>query len=315
MADGTEGRLDRIGQTRHIRAMKSATSIDEARPVAFTGASANRLAGDWFGPADGRPVILAHGGGQTRHAWGAAARRLGAEGWAAVTFDQRGHGESDWIEDGDYSFDSHSGDLRRIADDLTARLSRRPVVIGASLGGVATMLVEGESSEPVFDAVVLVDITPRVEQDGVDRIVGFMASRAREGFGSLDEAADEIARYLPHRKRPRDLKGLSKNLRRHEDGRYRWHWDPRFLEGRFTGEHAHDRMRARLSKAVRAMTCPILLVRGRQSELVSDEMVADFMSLAPHADYADVRAAGHMVAGDSNDLFTAAILDFLKKLS
>jgi pimeloyl-ACP methyl ester carboxylesterase len=143
----------------------------------------------------------------------------------------------------------------------------------------------------------------------VQRIVAFMKHRP-EGFGSLEEAADSIAAYRQHRARPSDLAGLAKNLRRGEDGRWRWHWDPRFLseERRARTSLTPDR----LLGAARGLRVPTLLVRGRISDVVSPEGAAEFQAAVPHARYADVSGAGHMVAGDRNDLFTDAVLEFLR---
>jgi pimeloyl-ACP methyl ester carboxylesterase len=158
---------------------------------------------------------------------------------------------------------------------------------------------------------VLVDITPRVDQSGVARIQGFMRERAAEGF-AIAEAAD-VAAYLPHRKRPRSLDGLKKNLRLHPDGRWRWHWDPRMVAGERSFAIDHRILEAALTEAARALTIPALLVRGGSSELVHEAHVRDFLELVPHADYIDVADARHMVAGDSNDLFSDAVLDFVAK--
>lgn len=282
--------------------------------VEFTGASGNAIAADVYGQASGRTVLLIHGGGQTRHSWRGTAQHMAATGWTAITVDQRGHGDSAWIEDGDYSFRSFADDLIAVADQTTERYSARPVAIGASLGGIASLLAEGESEREVLSGVVLVDITPRVNRSGVDKILGFMAERSEEGFASLEEAADAISAYLPHRKRPSDLSGLSKNLRLREDGRYRWHWDPQFIERRTKGV-TQEQHESRMIAASRRLTVPVLLVRGRQSELVDEEVAREFLEIVPHAEYADVGGARHMVAGDKNDAFTDAVIGFLGKLS
>ena len=146
----------------------------------------------------------------------------------------------------------------------------------------------------------------------MDRIVGFMLDRVEMGFATLDEAADAIAEYQPHRARPTDLSGLAKNLRIGEDGRWRWHWDPAmFLGPRPLGT---DVARERFDDAARALSVPTLLVRGRMSDLVSEDTARHFLELRPDAGYVDVSGAGHMVAGDRNDAFTAAVVDFLVSL-
>jgi pimeloyl-ACP methyl ester carboxylesterase len=169
----------------------------------------------------------------------------------------------------------------------------------------------GAPGEPVFSGLVLVDIVPRMDPGGVDHIQGFMRARAREGFGSIEEAAEAVAAYLPHRPRPTSLEGLRKNLRLHPDGRWRWHWDPRFLDGPRPVDADREIVEAALERAARGLSVPTLLVRGGASELVTPEAVEAFLALAPHAEYANVAQARHMVAGDRNDAFGAAVEEFL----
>ena len=180
-------------------------------------------------------------------------------------------------------------------------------MVGASLGGIAALLAAGKGAQ--FAALVLVDITPRVDMAGVAKVQGFMRANADEGFGSIDEAAAAVAAYLPHRKRPRSTEGLKKNLRLHPDGRWRWHWDPRFLDGRRSVNI--ERREAELVAAARRLAMPTLLVRGASSELVREAHAREFLDLVPHATFVDVSGARHMVAGDRNDQFAAAILAFI----
>jgi pimeloyl-ACP methyl ester carboxylesterase len=142
-----------------------------------------------------------------------------------------------------------------------------------------------------------------------------MRAHAHEGFGSIAEAADAVAAYLPHRPRPRSHEGLKKNLRLHTDGRWRWHWDPRFLDGRRRIGPGGGEVEDALVEAAKAIAIPALLVRGASSELVQEEHAKDFLKLVPHARYVDVTGARHMVAGDRNDQFANAIKSFLEDLS
>jgi pimeloyl-ACP methyl ester carboxylesterase len=177
------------------------------------------------------------------------------------------------------------------------------------------MIAEGESAEPVLEALVLVDVTPTLKREGVAKILGFMGENADQGFASLEEAADAIAAYLPHRPRPSSLTGLAKNLRLHDDGRYRWHWDPAFLSQREAPTETDWQTREnRLIDAASQLRLPVLLVRGQQSELVDMAAVNNCLSLIPHAQFADVHNAGHMVAGDKNDVFGDAVVTFLDTL-
>jgi pimeloyl-ACP methyl ester carboxylesterase len=274
------------------------------RTVTFEGAGGVRLVAHTYGSPANPPVLLLHGGGQTRHAWAGTAQRLADTGFHAVALDLRGHGDSDWAPDADYSIDAFAADLRAVASTF----DEPPAVVGASLGGGVALVAEGETTAPLSSAVVLVDIAHRIEMDGAMRILGFMTGRP-EGFVSLEEAADAIAEYLPHRPRPTDLSGLTKNLRQGADGRFRWHWDPALFQGHLTPASAHDPERRVL--AARGLDVPTLLVRGRMSDLLSEEAAAEFLELVPHAEFVDVRDAGHMVAGDRNDVFTDAVAGFL----
>jgi pimeloyl-ACP methyl ester carboxylesterase len=279
----------------------------------FAGAAGNRLVADVFGHR-GPPVLLLHGGGQTRHAWRNIAEKIARAGMIAYALDQRGHGDSDWVADGAYRFFDFADDVRVVTEKLCADAGP-PVVIGASLGGISALLAYGARPEsPIFSALALVDITPRVDLSGVEKIQGFMREHAGEGFATLEEAANVVAAYLPHRPRPRSNEGLKKNLRLHPDGRWRWHWDPRFLAGRSPVSSDRIQVEEALVAAARQLVIPTLLVRGASSELVHEAHVTEFLELAPHAAYADVSGARHMVVGDQNDQFSNAIQHFLASL-
>ncbi|MEY2459370.1 MAG: hypothetical protein QOG30_1200 [Acidimicrobiaceae bacterium] len=282
--------------------------------VALEGRNGIRLAADAEGDPAAPPVMLFHGGGQTRHAWGTTLKVLGERGWRAYSVDLRGHGESEWDPDGDYTMDAFAADIRVLAESMP----QPPALVGASLGGIASMAAIGESEGPsIASALVLVDVAPTIEMEGALRIGAFMAEHMEDGFGSLEEVADAIAVYNPHRPRPSDLSGLRKNLRQRPDGRWAWHWDPRFISGRFGSQ---DETRSslvdpeRLRVAAKKLTIPVLLVRGRMSDLLSEEGAQELLELVPHARLADVAGAGHMVAGDRNDLFNDAVVSFLEEV-
>jgi len=277
----------------------------------FTGANGNRLVASEIG-ADGPPVLLLHGGGQTRHAWTKTARKLAEAGWHAIMLDQRGHGDSEWLPDGSYSFFDFAADAAAIARSIMMERGAKPIAVGASLGGIASLLALA-NPEPVFAGLVLVDIVPRMDPRGVAHIQGFMRSRIADGFASIEEAAEAIATYLPHRPKPVSLDGLRKNLRLHPDGRWRWHWDPRFLDGPRSVNSDWSDVERQAVEVTRRLSIPTLLVRGGSSELVTPEAAAEFRALAPDAEYVDVAEARHMVAGDRNDAFAQAILDFMTR--
>ena len=271
----------------------------------WPGAGGVRIAGDSWGDPGGPLVLLQHGGGQTRHAWKGAGEKLGAAGYFAVAFDARGHGDSDWAPDGRYGQDVMVEDLNCV---VAALGRRRPVLVGASMGGGTSLVATGEDHVDAT-ALVLVDIGPRIEAEGVDKIEAFMTLKP-EGFATLDEVADAIASYQPHRKRARNLDGLAKNVRLGADGKYHWHWDPRFRPGR----HDLEKRRERLEACARNLSLPVLLVRGGLSDILSEEGAQEFLALCPHSQYVNVTGAGHMVAGDRNDVFGDAVIAFLKRV-
>ena len=288
----------------------SGVLLPEPEEIEFTGSSDNRLVGDLYANA-GPPVVFFHGGGQTRHAWGSAAKAVQKAGYSAITVDFRGHGDSAWVPEGAYSSVDFANDVSSVGIALKHRFGKPAVAVGASLGGLASMAAQYEAEQHLFRALILVDVTPRLERDGVERVIGFMAKNSRQGFASIEEAADVIAAYLPNRAKPKSLDGLSKNLRLGDDNRYHWHWDPAFLDGPHPVNSGYAAEEAFRVNAAKAISVPVLLVRGQQSELVSEELAEDFLTMVPHAQLADVTGAGHMVAGDRNDAFKSAIVDFL----
>ncbi len=300
--------------------MNTATEVRRMRIEATGGVT---LTADAAGDEANPTVILLHGGGQTRHAWGRALVVMAEQGWHAVTVDLRGHGESDWAPDGRYELDDFAADTRSVA----ARFDR-PVLVGASLGGISSLaaIAEAPDDSTVATGLVLVDVAPRIELTGVARIRDFMALGV-DGFDSLDDVADAVASYMPHRQRPADVSGLAKNVRQRDDGKWVWHWDPRFFNrptfdavaatGLPTAADLaastltqHDRLAAAASR----IRVPTLLVRGGASDIVSPEGAAELKELIPHAETVDVADAGHMVAGDRNDRFNAAVIDFLERV-
>lgn len=281
----------------------------EPEPFATEGVGGVRIVADRQGDPTARAVVFLHGGGQTRRSWGRAAAAVARRGYQAVTVDLRGHGESDWSSDGDYRVTSFAADVVEVLRGLPPG----PVLVGASLGGFTSMLLAGEMAPGIPSAIVLVDIVPNMEQSGANRIHAFMSDRVESGFGSLEEVADAIAEYNPHRPRPTDLEGLTTNLRRRGD-RWYWHWDPQFISGTAAFPPFEVTDADRMHEAVAAILrngLPMLLIRGQMSDLVSQERADEFLARFPQVEFADVRGAGHMVAGDRNDIFAGAVLDFL----
>jgi non-heme chloroperoxidase len=234
-------------------------------------------------------------------------RTLVKRGHRVVNYDARGHGDSAWDPEGDYTIDAMKQDLLAVI----ATLSRPPVLIGASMGGSTSLVTVGESEAPVARGLVLVDIVPKPDSVGIERIQAFMMGNP-EGFETLDDAYRAVAAYNPHRQASSSPGGLRKNLRLRDDGRLYWHWDPSFLTSRLrlTADVVHQRGAA----AAAGVRVPALLVSGLRSDVVTQAGIADLQARIPHLQVAGVEGAGHMVAGDANDIFNAALFDFLQKL-
>lgn len=278
--------------------------------VEFRGGAGSIAADRWLPGAstpDQGVMLMLHGGGQTRHSWNRAAADLSVEGWTVYTLDTRGHGDSDWSADGDYRLSELVADLHEVVDQLGAR----PVLFGASLGGMTGLVAEGESPGTVR-ALVLVDITPKVEAEGVQRIGDFMRGNP-DGFANLDEVADAVAAYQPHRTRPKNVEGLRRNLRE-RDGRLYWHWDPALTTPRAGSITPADNY-PRMVDAAKAVEVPTLLVHGGRSDIVGADGVEELLALIPHAQAVNVSEAGHMVAGDDNAIFVQQVGGFLATLT
>ena len=280
------------------------------QPESLTFASGElTIALDRFGDPADPPVVFLHGGGQTRHSWGGAAAVVAAAGWSAYTVDLRGHGESSWDPEGRYGLDDYGADLLALFD----LLGTDPVVVGASLGGLTAMRTLGALREGAGRGLVPVDIVPAMEKVGTDRVGAFLREHVATGFASLEEAAEVVAAYAPRADRSVDPEGLRKNLRE-RDGRWYWHWDPAFLMPLPSTDPSTIFDPAMLEDCVRRIDAPKMLVRGRMSDVVSAEGAQRFVAEHPSVEYVDVADAAHMVAGDRNDVFRQAVLDFLARL-
>ncbi len=272
----------------------------------FSGPRGNRLVADVRGPEDGIPVVLAHGTGQSRHSWGATVEALGARGLRAIAYDLRGHGESD--RTGQYSVEAHADDLRAILAEVGAPA----ILVGASLGGIAMLDVLGGEAPPApARALVLIDIGHRFAAGGTDRIDGFMAGTIG-GFDSLDAAAAAIADYLPHRGPRRPGGGLLKTLEERADGRFYWRWDPAMLVGRPKLDMAA--FERKIVAELGRVDIPTLVIRGASSEILTRDTAEEMLDILPRGQLAEVAGAHHMVAGDDNNAFMAALLAFIDAL-
>lgn len=278
--------------------------------VEFAGAGGLRLAADTWGDESHPAIVCLPGGGQTRHSWHRTAKSLAAQGYYAISVDLRGHGDSEWAADGDYSVDAFAGDVLTLCEALPSP----PILVGASIGGIAAAIAVGESNravpaaKPLARALVLVDVVPDMATSGLDRIRAFM-SAGEAGFASMAEAAAAVASYLPHRRSGESPERLKNSLRARSDGRLYWHWDPAFHAG--SGQRSAQGMFERMAAACARIRIPVLLVSGARSEVVDQTSGEQLLELIPHAQWVRVPEATHMVAGDRNEVFSDALGTFL----
>ncbi|MBE1552614.1 pimeloyl-ACP methyl ester carboxylesterase [Mycobacterium sp. OAS707] len=282
------------------------TTRSEPQTVKFRGSEDLVLVADEWNPSaqSGPSVLMLHGGGQNRFSWKNTGQILADEGFHVVALDSRGHGDSDRSPDGNYTVDALCADTLAVLEQI----GRPVVLIGASMGGMTGMLVADTAGPNTVKKLVLVDVVPRYDKNGSARIRDFMAS-GMDGFETLEDAADAVASYLPYRTKPRSPEGLKKNLRL-RDGRWYWHWDPAFLTA--PDDDRFVRMQ-KLEQAVIDLTIPILLIRGKLSDVVSTEGVKDFLEKVPHAEFVELSDAGHTAAGDDNDAFSEAVVQFVSR--
>lgn len=283
------------------------SSTSTFQTAEYSGAAGVTLIADEWNrnAAEGLPtVVLLHGGGQNRYSWKNTGQILADRGYRVVALDTRGHGDSDRAPGADYALETLTADVLAVLDAI----DRPAVLIGASMGGLTAILAAEQAGPEKVTKLVLVDVVPRYEKTGSARIREFMFSHLN-GFESLAHAAEAVAAYLPHRAKPRSPEGLKKNLRL-RDGRWYWHWDPALLTR--PGDDPALRTE-KIEAAAVGLQIPILLIRGRLSDVVSAAGVRAFLDKVPAAEFVELSDAGHTAAGDDNDAFSAAVVEFVAR--
>ncbi len=269
----------------------------------------------WWGRVGAAPVVCLHGGGQTAYMYEEQGNAL-RDRWFVCAPDLPGHGDSDL----DLSMAAPGGGLDRyaLASDVEAFLDHigveRTMFVGASLGGITSLTIAAVSPARVA-GIALIDIGHRLEDEGVRRIVAFMTKH--ESFASLEEAAGAIAEYLPGR-RPQSPARLTRNLRQRPDGRWEW----KHALGRNLRTAATERpddapgnwraLTAGMDEQLVHIDCPVLVLRGQRSDVLSDEGAQEIADLLPNARVVTIDAAGHLAAGDNPASTTSLVRGFLE---
>jgi pimeloyl-ACP methyl ester carboxylesterase len=267
-----------------------------------------------WGRPSAPPVVCLHGGGQTAYMFENLGAALRDRYWV-VAPDLPGHGDSDPVEG---EITAHAAFARSLEPVLAEFGIGRAAFVGASLGGMTSISYADTHPDDVA-CISLIDVGHKLEQEGVRKIVDFMTEH--DSFGSLEEAADAIAGYLPQRRAPR-IESLTRNLRQRPDGRWEWkHAVGRRMRERRaeTGDHTHpadrlDEVMAGVDEAASRLRCPVLVLRGAQSDVLSSSGAEEVAALIPDARLEVVEQAGHLAAGDNPHSTTGRIEAFLAEV-
>jgi pimeloyl-ACP methyl ester carboxylesterase len=255
---------------------------------------------DWG--TEGWPVLFLHGGCLTARTWDLVCLALRGD-HHCVAPDARGHGDSEWSPGLDYGVETLAADLERLVEHLGLE---RPILVGQSLCGL-TALVYARRRPAAVAGLVLVDVVTEVQRAGTDRIADFVAGPAE--LDSVDAFVERARAFNPARD-PRLLRrSLLHNLRPLPDGGWTWKYDRR-IATRERLDALHADLRA-VSEDLDAVTCPTLVVRGADSDVVTPAAAEAFARALPDARVAIVPDSGHTVQGDNARGLVEALRPFL----
>jgi esterase len=254
----------------------------------------------------GRPTLLfLHGGCLTAHTWDLVCLALRAD-FHCLAVDQRGHGDSEWSPILDYEPEAHVRDLRGLIERLDLN---RPVLVGQSLGGLNAMTYATEAADRVA-GVVVVDVGPDPQWSGVKRVADFVTGD--RGPGSVEDFVQRAKAFNPRRDSRLLRYSLLHNLRRLPDGTWTWKYDRRGLSPEYFArvKGSLDQLR----DGARTITCPVLVVRGAESDAFTEAATAGFAATLPDGRWVEVEDAGHTVQGDNPRGLVAVLADFLAEI-
>ena len=286
--------LHQAARQKGVPFTRENTPADRWQPV--NGMNFHYL--EWGQP--GSPTILMlHGGGQQAHSWDFISLPL-SEQWHILALDQRGHGDSDWAADGDYSIEAHQSDL----DGFIAALGLRDFhLIGHSMGG-RNSYVWAARHPGTLRSLVIVDTGPVAQSRGRDRIQNFR--ELPDELDSFEEFAARVQEYTG-RSREQTLGALQYSIRQRPDGKWSWKYDKLLrTPGRQSPAWSEEQLWAAVSK----IDCPTLITRGGDSDIFADETMQRMQQVIPNCAAVTIPAAGHLVAGDNPAAFLTAVREF-----
>ena len=250
-----------------------------------------------WGPDSAPPLLLLHGFNQTAHSWIEFAT-LAEKDYRVIAVTQRGHGASARAPDGDYSRDAMIDDAEAIADAFNLGSFH---LIGMSMGAVHAVGLAARRPDRIA-RLVAVDWAPEVNPVGVDKIKLMLSRR----WPSFDDAVAEVMHFNPRRSESNIRSRLEHTIGESDDGSWTWKVDPAFADsGRFEAEAET------MWQVVRKVTCPTLVVRGENSDILPADTAGALRDAFAHGQLETVAGAGHSVPGDNPAGFAAAVLPFV----
>jgi pimeloyl-ACP methyl ester carboxylesterase len=252
-----------------------------------------------WGQPDTPPVLLLHGGNQSAHSWDLVSLHL-SDRYHVYALDQRGHGDSEWTRDQDYTIQARAQDA---LDFISQQELGPPLIFGHSMGGMVTMQM-ARSTPGVARGVVLVDVGPELSPKGREIIQNFVVRNVE--FDDLDEFLDNVVKYDRFRSREHIARTIKYNMLRRVDGKYISKVDHRRLP------EAADAPRPEFDST--CMGFPVLLIRGAESDVLEADAAERFVASLPDGRLVTVPGVGHNVHGGNTPGFLEAINPFLASL-
>jgi esterase len=248
-------------------------------------------------------ILMLHGGSQQAHSWDFVSLPL-SEHYYVLALDQRGHGDSDWAADGDYSIEAHQRDI----DGFVAALGLDGFhLIGHSMGG-RNSYVWASRHPGTLKSLVIVDTGPEAQPRGRNRIQSFR--ELPDELDSFEEFANRVQEYTG-RSREQTLGALKYSIRQRPDGKWTWKYDKLL---RTPGHRAPQWTPEQLWEAVAKITCPTLVVRGGDSDIFAEATMRRMQEVIPDCAIVTVPRAGHLVAGDNPADFLVAVQELLRRV-
>ncbi len=257
----------------------------------------------------GAPVMLIlHGVTRFAHAMDGIARFF-ADRFQVLAYDLRGHGTSDWDPKGHYGLDTHRSDLESIIRLLNLE---NIVLLGHSLGGSIAMSYMYYNPSNVVRAAVIEDVGPHVERPVIrpSSIQGEL-ERTPRMFPSWEKAAIYWKKTRPELTGTALERRLYSSMQASKNGLVTWIWD---ISGVLNHMKNGPRGTDDRWGYVKAITCPTLVVRGSESEILSQETADRMSNENPHISWIEIPKAGHAIHADNLYSFNLRVSDFLRNI-